>query len=138
MPSVAADDEEGGPVGGPAVVDGVAVGDGVILDGVGAEAGQWLARRALAGLDGAAARSVHEAAQEVRSCLAAVRGLRDIPWRSVAAEAFRVEVDGLTAALSRAAGDVQDASSALRAHADAVEDRARELLAVAGRPGRRP
>ena len=124
-------------MGGPAVGDGVIV-DGVIVDGAGAEAGQWIARRALAGLDGVAARSVHEAAQEVRSCLAAVRGLREVPWRSVAAEAFRAEVDGLTAALSRAAGDVQDASSALRAHADAVEDRARELLAVSGRAGRTP
>ena len=67
------------------------------------------------------AREVAALADEVRSIAARVRRAADVDWESVAAQAFRAELEEEVERVLTAARRVDEAAAALVAHALAVE-----------------
>jgi hypothetical protein len=92
-----------------------------------------LIRRAGASAEraGASAGSLGELAASVRVVAARVRATQGTPWRSVAADGVRDQVERLGGALDRTAQELDDAGQALRRHAATAQTRAGELAALA-------
>lgn len=72
-----------------------------------------------------------EQAEDVRGHARQVSArARTVRWESIAANAFRQQVEGQVRRLYATAGGLDDASDALRAHARAVERRLEEIRRI--------
>ena len=72
----------------------------------------------------------HELAEVVRRVAVRVRATEATPWRSVAADTFRSTTASVVEGLARAAGELDGAGRALRAHGAAATHRVEHLTVL--------